>query len=342
VLRDVSVVHTLVHESFVFCVCFSADGKYLATGCEDTAQIYDTETGVKTCVLGDETTDDTGGTYIYGVCFDPDGKHLATGSSDATVRIWDIARRQIRYTLQGHTDEVNSLAFSPDGRSIVSGSDDRTVRVWDITEGSSKILAITDAPDNVNAGVMGVALSNDGQLVAAGCVDAVVRIWDVRTGELLERLRGHESSVSSVALTPDGRGLVSGSRDKTLKYWDISRLANGPSDRQNSPGGSKRDALSGNKDDGTHEGSSTCTMTFTGHEGDVNSVAVSHDGQWIVSGSDDRGVRFWNPKSGTAQFTLDTGHKELVYSVDLSPAGNLLATGSDDREARIWKYTTDS
>lgn len=37
--------------SVVCCVRFSADGKYLATGCNRTAQIYDTKTGQKTwCV----------------------------------------------------------------------------------------------------------------------------------------------------------------------------------------------------------------------------------------------------------------------------------------------------
>jgi WD40 repeat protein len=36
----------------VCCVRFSADGKYLATGCNRTAQIYDTKTGQKTwCVF---------------------------------------------------------------------------------------------------------------------------------------------------------------------------------------------------------------------------------------------------------------------------------------------------
>jgi glucose repression regulatory protein TUP1 len=67
---DVNLVHTLAHErcvslqpptftraplmpfyrldSVVCCVKFSFDGKFLATGCNRTAQIYDTTTGQKT------------------------------------------------------------------------------------------------------------------------------------------------------------------------------------------------------------------------------------------------------------------------------------------------------
>ena len=40
----------------------------------------------------------------------------------------------------------------------------------------------------------------------------------------------------------------------------------------------------------------------------VYSVAVSHDGQWVVSGSDDEGVQFWDAKSGIVQLMLK-GHK---------------------------------
>jgi len=40
----------------------------------------------------------------------------------------------------------------------------------------------------------------------------------------------------------------------------------------------------------------------------VLSVAVSHDGQWVVSGSKDRGVQFWDAHSAIVQCMLQ-GHK---------------------------------
>ena len=38
--------------------------------------------------------------------------------------------------LQGHSDDVSSVAFSPDGKSLVSGSGDNTVKVWNLTDGT--------------------------------------------------------------------------------------------------------------------------------------------------------------------------------------------------------------
>ena len=97
----------------------------------------------------------------------------------------------------------------------------------------------------------------------------MARVWDARTGELLETLREHSGDVWGVAFTPDGHGLVSGSWDKTLKYWDISRLADGPGNRPNSPGASTRHPSSGKKGVGTREGNSACTMNFVGHKARV-------------------------------------------------------------------------
>ncbi|ELU41937.1 transcriptional repressor rco-1 [Rhizoctonia solani AG-1 IA] len=280
----------------------------------------------------------TGDLYIRSVCFSPDGKYLATGAEDKQIRIWDIAKKRIQKYFEGHTQEIYSLDFSRDGRLIVSGSGDKTARIWDMETGSCKVLQIIE-PDVVDAGVTSVAISPDGRLVAAGSLDTIVRIWETHTGNLVERLRGHQDSVYSVAFTPDGRGLVSGSLDKSLKYWDLrgllqnSRMAtplpqggNIPSNSTNFPGGL------GRKEGG--EKGSVCTTSFLGHKDYVLSVAVSPDNQWIVSGSKDRGVQFWDPRSATQQLMLQ-GHKNSVISIDLSPAGGLLATGSGDWQARV-------
>ncbi|OJA13325.1 hypothetical protein AZE42_12479 [Rhizopogon vesiculosus] len=305
---DLSLVHTLEHESVVCCVRFSADGKYLATGCNRTAQIYDTMTGMKIRVFADESAGGAGDLYIRSVCFSPDGKYLATGAEDKQIRIWDIKKKHIRNVFDGHRQEVYSLDFSLDGKLLVSGSGDKTVRIWDMVDGSSRVLTIHDAdPFNNDAGITSVAISPNGrltateglaltnnQLVAAGSLDTGVRIWDVGTGMLIERLRGHTDSVYSVAFTPDGKGLVSGSLDNTLKYWDINGLV------------AKREELAVNGKKG--DKSSPCTMNFLGHTDYVLSVAVSHDMQWVVSGSKDCGVRFWDSRTGTMQCVLQ-GHK---------------------------------
>lgn len=316
---DVELVHTLQHESVVCCVRFSHDGKFVATGCNRSAQIYDVATGEKICVLQDESIDLNGDLYIRSVCFSPDGKYLATGAEDKLIRVWDIQTRQIRNTFQGHEQDIYSLDFARDGRTIASGSGDRTVRLWDIESGMNTLtLSIED-------GVTTVAISPDAKYVAAGSLDKSVRVWDIKLGYLIERLEGpdgHKDSVYSVAFSPNARELVSGSLDKTIKMWELT--ASRPMGQQPPQKGGR------------------CIKTFEGHRDFVLSVALTPDSEWVLSGSKDRGVQFWDPRTGQTQLMLQ-GHKNSVISVApspvVSPTMGYFATGSGDTRARIWSYT---
>jgi len=73
----------------------------------------------------------------------------------------------------------------------------------------------------------------------------------------------------------------------------------------------------------------------------VLSVAFSHDGKWLISGSKDRSVQFWDPRSAVTHMMLQ-GHKNSVISVAVSPnpSSGTFATGSGDFRARMWKYGT--
>ncbi|KZP17409.1 WD40 repeat-like protein, partial [Athelia psychrophila] len=83
--------------------------------------------------------------------------------------------------LEGHEDEVNSVAFSPDGTKIVSGSDDKTVRVWDAVTGQAALPPLEGHED----WVMSVAFSPDGTEIVSRSSQGTVRLWDAITGKPL-------------------------------------------------------------------------------------------------------------------------------------------------------------
>ncbi|KAJ1659117.1 General transcription repressor [Dispira simplex] len=338
------MVHSLDHSSVVCCVRFSNDGKFLATGCNRTAQIFDVTTGDLIITLNDENAAKEGDLYIRSVCFSPDGKYLATGAEDKIIRIWDLSSKRICHTLRGHEQDIYSLDYSRDGRIIVSGSGDRSARLWDASTGKGLFNLAIDDVGPKDAGVTSVAISPDGRFVAAGSLDRMVRVWDAQSGYMLERLEGHKDSVYSVAFTPDGSSLISGSLDKTIKIWDLTNLQ-----RTGGGGNPPPSAQTGGKStipnptdpsnlsNPTTPKTSTCRATLASHKDFVLSVACSPCGRWIVSGSKDRSVQFWDAHTTNTQFMLQ-GHKNSVISVAVSPAGGLFATGSGDCRARIWRY----
>ena len=65
-----------------------------------------------------------------------------------------------------------------------------------------------------------VSFSPDGTKVASGCRDKTVKLWDVTSGECLQTLEGHSSSVYSVSFSSDGTKVASESRK--YKIWNTS------------------------------------------------------------------------------------------------------------------------
>ena len=79
----------------------------------------------------------------------------------------------------------------------------------------------------------------------------------------------------------------------------------------------------------------TLSSTLAGHSRSVNSVAISPDGQTLVSGSDDKSINIWNLANGNLIRTL-ASHSRSVNSVAISPDGQTLVSGSDDKTINIW------
>jgi WD40 repeat protein len=73
-----------------------------------------------------------------------------------------------------------------------------------------------------------------------------------------------------------------------------------------------------------------------GHDGHIFSVALSHDGFWIASGSEDKTVRVWNASTGVETLQALRGHDDWVRSVAFSHDGSRIISASNDKTIRVW------
>jgi len=111
-------------------LCFSPDGKYLASGSDGGP-----EASVKVWDLEKQTLiDGVQGPPMYAkaVAFSADGRALASGGM--VVRVWDMEQGKVTHDFSGPEGPVRSVAFSPDGRLLASGSEDNIVRLWELTK----------------------------------------------------------------------------------------------------------------------------------------------------------------------------------------------------------------
>lgn len=86
------------------------------------------------------------------------------------------------------------------------------------------------------------------------------------------------------------------------------------------------------------------TVTFKGHQEAIYSVAFSGDGKIAATGSFDKSVKLWEPKTGKElrAYSGATGNQNIVLSVAISPNGDSIASGGSDNSARIWDIPTST
>ncbi|HBL58870.1 MAG TPA: hypothetical protein DDZ80_10235, partial [Cyanobacteria bacterium UBA8803] len=73
---------------------------------------------------------------------------------------------------------------------------------------------------------------------------------------------------------------------------------------------------------------------FSGHQGAVNSVSFSPNGNYLATASEDGTARLWDEYGHPLAELI--GHQGKVRCVSFSPNGEYLATASEDGTARLW------
>ena len=65
---------------------------------------------------------------------------------------------------------------------------------------------------------------------------------------------------------------------------------------------------------------------------------MTADGRWILSGSKDRSVIFWDAETGEPHLLL-TGHAYSVIALAIGNSSRIFVTASGDMTAKVWAYS---
>jgi WD40 repeat protein len=339
---------------FVQALTFSADGRWLASGCDDrTIVLRDAGTGRAVKRFSGHTG------AVRGVGFSKESNTLASCSIDGTIRLWRVDKDGDPETLKPQMGELWGMAVSADGRFLAAGGTTGGVKLWKWgwweaplklpDDPKSPLSAIKEWKRNAS-----LALSPDGRYLAVRTQvnkeDAPVYLYETATGRLARTLPGSWSGDERVyysmwmSFSADGKYLASFSSGKGTAVWEVEparRIADYPSDQFGaialSPNNEKV-ALVRNFTIGVevYDRASRRKERVVGHgNNDGMSVAFAPDGKTLAAGFHDGSVILWDTSTWERKY-LKSGHTDAVHSVEFSSDGRALLSTGHDSTVRVW------
>jgi WD40 repeat protein len=218
---------------------------------------------------------------------------------------------------------LSSLTFSPDGQTLAAAKTDGWIEILQL-KGDQKprllrrfqsfagVKAQTDTKSISRAMaakpvvIRQMSFSSDGQKLLGLGDDLTVRLWDVISGQQLQNLRGHDSTIEQANFSSDNQQIITASWDRTARIWDVA---------------------------------SGKLVRLLPHQDVVSSAFFSPDNQLVVTASWDGTARVFDAATGAMRVIL-AGHRGAVLDAEFSPNGRSLVTASADGTARLWDAQT--
>ena len=287
-------LHTLQgHAANAVPAGFSMDGKRLVTFSEDNVlRVWSVDSGAQSHSFGE------GEAPVWAYDYSPERKEIALAyKGSGGVSLWSVEKGAVVQTLEGHTEQIESLTYSPDGRWLVSAGGDNAARIWDLDAGRALHTLIGQ-----DHWAQDISFFPNNDTIATRGADSLVSLWSVKTGEFLRAVPENAGRIYAMAMAPDGETFAS------LSYPDYyaSKLFGGNIDIWNARSGAR-------------------LRTIRGHTSSRLSVDFSPDGKAVASAGMGGVLRIQDANTGETIHEIDgRGNRWRASSARYSPDGKTL------------------
>lgn len=222
-------------EDRVWHVCWSKNGQFLAS-CGEDKVIRMWEFLPSSCEANCIATLEDAQERTLRCCeFSPDDKLIASASFDGTIVVWEARNDTFRNwdqiaSLEGHDNEVKSVAWSHNGVWLATCGRDKKVWIWERTlDGEFECVSVLEG----HTQDVKFVIWHPFQTTLFSCsYDDTIKVWGEDNDDwyCIETLVGHESTVWGLAISHAHRGnqIISCSDDKSIMLWgNLSSSPNG-------------------------------------------------------------------------------------------------------------------
>lgn len=208
-----------------------------------------------------------------------------------------------------HRSGVNSLQFDNSNGRLYSAGRDSIIRIWNTRNHRDPYLqSMEHHTDWVND----IVLCCNGKYLISASSDTTVKVWNAHKGFCMSTLRTHKDYVKALAYARDKEQVASAGLDQTIFLWDVTTLT----------------AL-------TASNNTVTTSSLTENKDSIYSLAMNQSGTIIVSGSTEKVLRIWDPRTCQKLMKLK-GHSENVRALLVNRDGTQVLSASSDGTIRLW------
>ncbi len=344
--EKVSMLDMYGHPTGIRSIALSSDDELACTVSKNVTKIWNV--GNRSCVHSISPSPPAkrikgGSSGCYGLCatFLPGNSHVVLGTREGHLLVVDIASGDVVYTEENaHDGAIWSLDLrrptqQQETTAIVTGSADKTVKFWEIevqdddeeeagqpmvvhtrtlqmtddvvavryshsTDPSKRLVFASTLDSTIKVffddtlkfflslyghklPALAVDSSDDDMILASSGADKAIKIWGLDFGDTHRTLYGHGDSVTDLRFVNRTHNFFTSSKDGTVRYWDGDRFEQ--------------------------------ILVLNGHCAEVNCLAVSRTGAFVLTGGMDRQVRAWE-RTRDMVFLEEERERELEQVFD--------------------------